>query len=252
MGSLVAALGSWLDARRNGGVWIVRMEDVDGPRCRREWGEMILRSLEAHRLVSDEPVLWQSSRLEAYREAMSRLDVYPCGCSRAELDGGRYPGTCREGLAPGRQARAWRFRVRGGVIAFDDRFHGYFAQDVEREVGDFVLLRADGCFAYQLAVVADDIAQDITDVVRGADLLGSTPRQLLLFEALGAPAPRYLHLPVVVNERGEKLSKQTLAPPLDDSRAAENLRAAAAHLNLDPPAGSVEETLKWCLLHFSG
>ncbi len=242
LGSLVAALGSWLDARRHGGVWIVRMEDVDGPRCRREWGEQILRSLAAHGMVSDEPVVWQSDRLASYGEVMRKLDVYPCGCSRAELDGGRYPGTCRGGLPAGRTPRAWRFRVKPGIVDFNDRRMGHFAQDVEREVGDFVVLRADGCFAYQLAVVADDIAQGITDVVRGQDLLDSTPRQILLYHALGVQPPRYMHLPIVVNERGEKLSKQTLAPALDESRAAENLRAAASHLDPD---------LKLCLPLFS-
>jgi len=238
MGSLVAALGSWIDARRHGGVWIVRMEDVDGPRCRREWGERILRSLTAHGMVSDEPVVWQSERLDHFRAMMAKLDVYPCGCSRAELDGGRYPGNCRNGLPAGRQARAWRFRVGPGIVDFDDRRMGYFAQDVERDVGDFVLLRADGCFAYQLAVVADDIAQGITDVVRGEDLLDSTPRQILLYRAFGVEPPRYMHLPLVVNERGEKLSKQTLAPALDDSSAAENLRIAAGYLDAE---------LKWRL-----
>lgn len=252
MGSLVAALGSWLDARSHNGQWIVRMEDVDGPRCRKEWGSAILRSLEAHGLAGDEPVVWQSQRTDLYRQTMAKLDVYPCACSRAELDGGRYRGTCRYGLPPDRTARAWRFRVRRGIVAFDDRLQGYFAQDVDNEIGDFVILRADGCFAYQLAVVADDIAQGVTDIVRGADLLDSTPRQLLLYEALGAPLPRYMHLPVVVDQRGEKLSKQTLAPPLDDSSAAENLRAAAAYLGLSPPPAPVSQVLKWCLSQFSG
>lgn len=233
LGSLVAALGSWVDARRHGGKWIVRMEDVDSTRCKAEWGHAILRSLEAHGLVSDEPVLWQSARREAYQEALARLNAYPCGCSRADLDNGRYTGACRNGLAPGRRPRSWRFPVRPGVVAFEDRLQGVFAQDVQQTTGDFVLLRADGCFAYQLAVVVDDIEQGITDVVRGMDLLDSTPRQLLLYEALGAPPPRYLHLPLVVDERGEKLSKQTLAKPLDDSRAEENLRRAAAWL---PPS----------------
>lgn len=250
MGSLVAALGSWLDARRHEGAWIVRMEDVDGPRCRREWGEEILRSLAAHGMTSDEPVLWQSSRTEAYRAAMARLSVYACGCSRADLDGGRYPGTCRNGLPAGRTARAWRFLVPPGVVSFTDRRLGPVSQNVAEMVGDFVVLRADGCFAYQLAVVVDDIAQGITDVVRGEDLLDSTPRQILLYRALGVGPPRYLHLPLIVNERGEKLSKQTLAPPLDDARAAENLREAAAHLGLNAPRGTVKQTLNWCLAHF--
>lgn len=209
------------------------MEDVDFPRCRGEWGHVILRSLEAHGLISDEPVVWQSARSAAYHEAMSRLDVYPCACSRADLENGRYPGTCRDGIPPGKQPRAWRFRVRPGAVSFTDRLQGGFSLDVQEEAGDFVVLRADGCFAYQLAVVVDDIAQGITDVVRGVDLLDSTSRQLLLYEALGARPPRYLHLPLVVNEHGQKLSKQTLAEPLDDSRAAENVRRAAAWLPED-------------------
>lgn len=206
------------------------MEDVDAPRCNTEWGHAILRSLEAHGLVSDEPVLWQSERTEAYRHALSKLNAYPCGCSRAHLDNGRYPGTCRNGLAPGRRPRAWRFPVRAGVVSFTDRLQGRFSQDVQAATGDFVVLSPGGFFAYQLAVVVDDIAQGVTDVVRGLDLLDSTPRQLLLYEALGATPPRYLHLPLVVNERGEKLSKQTFAEPLDDARASENLRRAAAWL----------------------
>ena len=249
LGSLAAALGSWLDARRNGGVWIVRMEDVDGPRCRRDWGEAILRSLAAHGMASDEPVVWQSARLEVYRAAMAKLPVYPCGCSRAALEGGRYPGTCRNGLPAGRTARCWRFRAPAGVIEFTDRRLGLFAQNVEKAAGDFVILRADGCFAYQLAVVADDIAQGITDVVRGEDLLDSTPRQILLYRALGVPPPRYLHLPLVVNEDGEKLSKQTLAPPLDDARAPENLAAAAAHLGFTIAPAPVHQMLESLVLN---
>ena len=251
-GSLVAAVASWLDARAHGGRWLVRIEDVDRTRCRPEWAGDILATLERFGLRPDGAVLRQSQREEAYREALEQLKraglAYACGCTRRETAGGRYPGRCRNGLPPGRAPRAWRFRVSPGVTAFADRWQGWFEQDVESHAGDFILLRADGCFAYQLAVVVDDAAQGITHVVRGADLLDSTPRQIQLQRALGFPQPAYLHHPVVLGCDGRKLSKQNRAPALDPSRDAENLRRALEFLGLRPPPGiESREMLEWAV-----
>ena len=251
-GSLVAAVASWLDARAHGGRWLVRIEDVDKPRCRPEWARDILLTLDRFGLSPDAPVLRQSEREQAYREALEQLKraglAYPCGCTRRETAGGPYPGRCRSGLPPGRAPRAWRFRVPPGVTGFADRWQGWFEQDVESEAGDFILLRADGCFAYQLAVVVDDAAQGVTHVVRGADLLDSTPRQILLQRALGFPQPAYLHHPVVTDGEGRKLSKQNRAPALVPSRDAENLRAALGFLGLPAPAGAApKEMLEWAV-----
>ena len=224
LGSLVAAAASYLDARANRGAWLVRMEDLDTPRCSQEHADSILADLEAFGFHWDEPVLYQSTRLAAYRAAldtlMSRDLVYPCGCSRRDLVDERYPGTCAHGLPPGKEARAWRVRTTG---------------ELAETAGDFVLLRADGIFAYQLAVVVDDAYQRITDIVRGADLLDSTPRQLYLQDLLGYPHPRYTHVPVVLAADGQKLSKQTGATPLDRHRAGELLCDALTFLGHRPP-----------------
>jgi glutamyl-Q tRNA(Asp) synthetase len=226
-GSLVAALASYMEARAARGKWLLRMEDLDGPREQPGAADQILRALERLGFEWDGPVLRQSARQERYRAVLEDLArrgfTYPCGCSRKELedsvlaiDGARvYPGTCRHGLVPGRQARAVRLRTHAAPIAFADRIQGEIEQRVEREVGDFVVQRADGTVAYQLAVVVDDFDQGVTDVVRGADLLDSTARQIHLQRILGAPQPRYAHVPVAVNAAGEKLSKQTGAAPLD-------------------------------------
>ena len=228
-GSLVAALASWCDARVAGGDWLVRIEDVDEPRTRPGAEDDILATLRRYGFAWDGPVLRQSDRGARYAAALERLReanlVYPCACTRRELEsaplgsgGDRvYPGTCRGGIAPARAARAqraWRVRVGSEPIAFTDRLQGPQAQDLAHDVGDFVVLRADGLYAYQLAVVVDDDEQRITDVVRGADLLASTPRQIFLQRALGCTQPRYLHVPVALNAAGEKLSKQTGASPL--------------------------------------
>jgi glutamyl-Q tRNA(Asp) synthetase len=227
VGSLVAAVGSYLDARAHHGEWLLRMEDLDRPRCVPGAADAILRTLETLGLYWDGPVLQQGRRDPAYAAALTQLasagQIYGCACTRREIadsvlagiDGPVYPGTCRGGLPPGRVARAWRVRCDGAHIAFDDAIQGRIAQDLEREIGDFVLKRADGLFAYQLAVVVDDAEQRITDIVRGADLIDSTPRQIHLQHLLGLPVPRYAHLPVAVNRQGEKLSKQTLAAAVD-------------------------------------
>lgn len=237
-GSLVAAVMSWLDARVAGGEWLVRIEDVDTPRTVPGAADEILRTLEAFGLAWDGEVVCQSRRTARYEAALERLraagHIYGCRCSRREiadsglpgLEGAIYPGTCRTlGLraAPG---IALRMIAPVEPVTFLDRAMGTISQDVSRDIGDFVVRRRDGLFAYQLAVVVDDADQGITDVVRGADLLWSTPRQILLQRALGYPTPRYLHFPVVTNASGEKLSKQTGAEAIDVSQAPALLRAA--------------------------
>lgn len=245
-GSLVAALGSYLEAKARGGLWRVRMEDVDEPRCKPEHADDILRALEACGFAWDGAVMVQSRRVERYREVLEQLKatgaVYPCGCTRGELEGAApgidgapvYPGTCRDGLPAGKQARAWRLRV-SGMLDFDDLVQGPQHQDLPREVGDCVLLRADGYFAYQLAVVVDDADQGIDHVVRGADLIHSTARQIFLQRLLGLATPAYAHLPVAVDATGAKLSKQTLARPVDAADPAAALFAAARFLGQNPP-----------------
>lgn len=245
-GSLVAALASWLDARAAGGAWLVRIEDIDPPREVAGASAEILRQLAACGMESDEPVLFQSARSPAYEAAFEALRaqgrIYGCACSRKAIEEavaarpgwppGVYPGTCADRAVPPDQSRAWRLRVPAATVQFDDRAAGAHAQHLARDVGDFVIRRADGWWAYQLAVVVDDAAQRITDVVRGADLLDNTPRQIFLQRALGLPTPRYLHVPLVVDARGEKLSKQTLAPPVEPHDALGALARAARHLGL--------------------
>jgi len=225
-GSLIAAVASFCDARAHGGAWHLRIEDVDTPRARSGASEDILATLSLYGFEWDAAVQRQSERLELYRSALDDLITrgmaYPCACTRRDLDdaplgaGGEriYPGTCRNGVARGRQTLAWRVRVDAEPIVFRDRLQGRQEQDLAREVGDFVVKRADGLFAYQLAVVVDDAEQRITHVVRGADLLSSTARQIWLQRELRLPTPEYLHHPVAIDGRGRKLSKQTGAAPL--------------------------------------
>jgi glutamyl-Q tRNA(Asp) synthetase len=259
-GSLVAALASWLDARAHGGRWLVRVEDVDTPRCVPGAAETILDQLAALGFISDETPLWQSSRGQIYQAALDRLMAqdlaYPCACSRKDIElalaaQGRphqrhaelvYPGTCRAGLA-GRAPRAWRFKTPAGAFTWHDRRLGAQQQDVANEVGDFVLKRADGVWAYQLAVVVDDAEQGVTDIVRGEDLADNTARQVLLQRALDVAAPRYLHTPLVLADNGEKLSKQNGAEPLDTSDPLRALNGAANVLGLARQRGSVAQAL---------
>jgi glutamyl-Q tRNA(Asp) synthetase len=259
-GSLVAALASWLDARAQGGRWLVRIEDVDTARCVPGADRVILRQLADCALVPDEAPAWQSTRSALYQSALDRLVdsglAYPCACSRKDIEQalaalGRprprhgelvYPGTCRGGLH-GAAARAWRLRVAPGVVRWHDRRLGGQQQEVEREVGDFVLRRADGLWAYQLAVVIDDAGQGITHVVRGEDLADNTARQILLQRALGLPTPRYLHTPLVLGANGDKLSKQNGAHAVDTSDPLRALNAAAEVLGLQQRDGSVAEAI---------
>jgi glutamyl-Q tRNA(Asp) synthetase len=221
-GSLVTAVGSWIDARRHGGKWLVRIEDIDEPRTVPGADSLILRTLEAYGLWWDEEVVWQTKRYALYAEAIEKLGdkCFPCACSR-KVVGERYPGTCRNGVPPGREARAVRLRVP------DDM-----------SFGDFILRRADGLYAYQLVVVVDDADQRITHVVRGADLLDSTPPQMFLQRQLGIPTPVYKHLPVVTNAAGEKLSKQTKAPAIDPAGDPAILFQALEFLGLAPLRGA--------------
>jgi glutamyl-Q tRNA(Asp) synthetase len=256
-GSLVAAAASWLDARAARGRWLLRIEDLDAPRAHPGAADDIRRCLERLGLTWDGPVLYQSLRGPRYEAALQRLQpsTYWCGCTRAEVadsalglaaDGAQiYPGTCRRGLAAGKTARSLRLRTQSRRIAFEDRVQGAQQQDLEREVGDFVLYRADGQFAYQLAVVVDDAEQGVTHVVRGADLLDSTPRQVLLQQLLGYSTPRYLHVPVAVNAAGEKLSKQTGARAIDPARRDELLPALLAFLGQRATAELDEAVANW-------
>ncbi len=259
-GSLVAALASWLDARAHGGRWLVRIEDVDTPRCVPGAAEIILQQLAACGLVPDEAPVWQSRRGTLYQSALDQLVseglAYPCACSRKDIEQALaaqghprarhaelvYPGTCRTGLG-GRPARAWRFKAAPGVVKWQDRRLGAQQQDVAREVGDFVLKRADGPWAYQLAVVVDDAQQGITQIVRGEDLADNTARQILLQQALRLPTPGYLHTALVLGPNGEKLSKQNGAQPLDTSRPLLALNAAAQVLGLPEQGATIPQAL---------
>ena len=263
-GSLVAALASWLDARAHGGRWLVRIEDVDGPRCVPGATETILAQLAACGLVHDEPPLRQSDRGALYQAALDALQraghAYPCGCSRRDIDlfwaalgqpvdrhaEAVYPGTCRDGLQ-GKAARAWRLRCgtvdAPRVIDWTDRRLGAQRQDVSHAVGDFVLKRADGLWAYQLAVVVDDAAQGITHIVRGEDLADNTARQIHLQQLLGLPRPAYLHTPLVLAADGQKLSKQTGAQAVATGDALAALQGAAIALDLVATGNSVSALL---------
>ncbi|MBK1720777.1 tRNA glutamyl-Q(34) synthetase GluQRS [Thiocystis violacea] len=256
-GSLLAAMASFADARACGGAWLVRMEDLDRPREVAGAAERILDTLRAFGLEWDEPVIYQRERAPAYAAALQALDAqgltYPCGCSRAEIvrlgrmgaEGPIYPGTCSQGLAPGMRARSIRVRTRAQPMHFTDRIQGEQTQSVEDSTGDFVLRRADGIHAYQLAVVVDDAWQEITHVVRGADLLGSTPRQILLQRALGLPEPSYAHIPLVLDDRGRKLSKSLASAPVDASDPLPAMHRAWACLGQPPVTGAGSPAAFW-------
>lgn len=249
LGSLVTALGSWLSARAGGGRWHLRIDDLDRPRVQRGAESLILRQLEAHGLHWDGAIRRQSEHLDAYLAALARLRddglLYACTCTRATLAQGAdvdgdervYAGTCRESGHPWPGA-ALRLRVPALTLAFDDAGRGHMQRDLRRDVGDFIVRRRDGQIAYQLACAVDEAAQGITDVVRGADLIGSTFRQLCVMRMLGLASPRYRHLPLLVDPLGRKLSKQNAATALDTARAADNLRSALEILGQPCPAGA--------------
>ena len=263
-GSLVAALGSYLDARANNGEWVVRMEDVDLPRCVAGADTHILTTLEDFGFEWDGEVIYQSRRNDLYRTAFGALKaegrIFPCACTRKQLngsgtaiDGGQlYDGLCRDGLRPGVKARAWRLKVTDAMLGFDDAIQGPIKQQLQRDVGDFVVLRADGLFAYQLAVVVDDQEQGVTHVVRGADLLDSTPRQMYLQQLLRYSQPAYAHVPVAVDGNGEKLSKQTLATPIDAAQPLPALLAAWGFLGQrgGQQPTTVSDFWPWAIKHW--
>jgi len=256
-GSLVAAVGSFLQARRHGGTWLIRIEDIDPPREVAGSAERILEDLARLGMESDQPVLYQSTRLPAFRAAAEQLLdaglAFHCACSRADLpDDSVYPGTCRDSLRPGGRARSIRVKVEDRCRSLDDGVQGRFQQNLARDCGDFVIWRADGLPAYQLAVVVDDAHQGITEVVRGADLLDSTPRQIHLLEALRLPIPTYVHLPVALGQDGRKLSKRLKSDPLVGSRPVDSLDRALRFLGQQPPrTGSLKDLWDWALAHWN-
>ncbi len=254
-GSLVAAVGSFLQARAHGGRWLVRIEDLDPPREVPGSAERILEDLERFQLSPDETVVWQGTRRAAHEAALDQLAaaglLFPCACTRAELPPGPYPGTCREGLPPGRKGRALRVRVPGDPIRFVDGVQGPVSESLAECCGDFVVRRADGLVAYQLAVVVDDAWQGVTEIVRGADLLDSTPRQVFLQRALGLPTPSYLHLPLARDPEGRKLSKSLGADPVRSMPPLDALGAALAFLgHAPPPHGDLEARWAWAREHW--
>jgi glutamyl-Q tRNA(Asp) synthetase len=243
-GSLLAAMASYLDARANDGQWLLRIEDIDTPRVVPGADQTIMKQLLALGMHWDEEPVWQSRRLHLYQAAFDALSrqglVYGCACTRQELPWGPYPGTCSHGLPPGRAARAWRVRVGAGIEQFEDRWQGPQRQDVAGEVGDFIIKRADGLWAYQMVVVVDDGDQHITDIVRGSDLLDSTARQRVLARHLGLACPRVMHVPLLRDAVGRKLSKQNHAAALDLTHPVQTLNKAWTALGFEPlPATDV-------------
>ena len=225
-GSLAATLASFIDARAHHGQWLIRIEDVDTGRCKKEWADDILQTLSALQMHSDGEIIWQSKRIDRYTDVLNQLIA-----NEAQgLKSNHYPGTCRTGAKSA--IRSWRFLTNHEKVTFTDRWLGEYSQDVETEVGDFVIKRADGLFAYQLAVVIDDHDCGVTDIVRGADLIDNTPRQIALMRALGWSVPRYMHIPLVLNDRHEKLSKQAGARPLGNDLMLE-LAHAWRHLGFE-------------------
>ena len=262
-GSLLAAVASYLEARSRGGSWLLRIEDIDPPREQPGATELILRALEGYGFEWNGDVSYQSASREAHDAAVQALledgNAYPCGCSRRDLAdaprgvlGTIYPGTCRTGCAA--EEVAIRVRTTNEAVSFDDGLQGAQSQRLEAESGDFIIRRRDGLIAYQLAVVVDDYLQGITDVVRGIDLMDSTPRQLWLQGLLGYPAPRYLHLPVAINDRGQKLSKSHGAGAISLQRPEETLVIALEVLGQQPPSelaeGSIDEIWRWSQEHW--
>jgi glutamyl-Q tRNA(Asp) synthetase len=259
-GSLVAAVASYLDARANHGIWLVRMEDLDPAREPPGAAATILEQLADYGMVSDKPVLYQSQRLEAYQAALDFLEdaklCYRCICSRQQVRamGSVYDGSCRTVSHPRTEPSAIRVMVDDQTIEFEDLIQGHQAQSLSKETGDFIIRRKDGLFAYQLAVVVDDSFQGVSHVIRGYDLLESTPRQIYLQHRLGYATPRYGHVPVITNEMGQKLSKQHFADPLSSTERRSIMHAAITYLGLEPPRHQhelqVEEQLDWAIEHW--
>jgi glutamyl-Q tRNA(Asp) synthetase len=258
LGSLLAATASYLDARSAGDAWRLRFDDLDAPRNDPEAIHSITTTLRAHGLIWDGPILHQSANLPAYDEALTRLAgmglLFYCTCSRRELRSEAvYPGTCRAFREP-RGDSATRVLVDHSAIEFDDRIQGPQSCRLDQTIGDFIVRRRDGLVAYQLATAVDDGGDDITSVVRGADLLDNSPRQIYLMQLLGLNPPSYAHIPVLLKPDGSKLSKQTMAPPVDDARASENLVQSYRLLGMRPPPDSdqwaVQRILSWGISHW--
>ena len=249
LGSLLTAVASWLDARAHGGHWAIRIDDLDTPRVVPDAESRILTTLERHGLTWDGPVVRQSQHVERYSAALADLaqHCYACCCSRRELRASPcYPGTCRN-LGLPRRGNATRIRVSDERVLFEDRVQGHYGEDLAATIGDFVIWRRDGFVSYQLAVVIDDDAMTISHVVRGADLLDNTPRQLHLLRCLGIAAPSYAHVPVIVEASGVKLSKHNAATAIDDHAAMHNIVAVLGLLGFDAPLGKVNDMLAWAL-----
>lgn len=255
-GSLVAAVASFLQARADGGQWLIRVEDIDPPREVEGSAASIIRDLSLIGLESDQSILFQSERSRAYQLACEKLlsdDLaYWCGCSRKDLpDSGVYPGTCRNGLPAGKQARSIRIKVNSEIIQFMDALQGNQEVHLKQSVGDFVIKRADGLYAYQLAVVVDDDFQKITQVVRGMDLLDSTARQIHLQNCLGFPTPQYTHIPLVLGTDGQKLSKSLDSTPFSNKERASTLKQALQFLGHDAPPGELDSIWAWAEKNWS-
>jgi len=244
LGSLIAAIASFLEAKKNQGQWLLRMEDLDPPREETGAAQQILDCLQTHGLNWDGKVLWQSQRHDTYQQTVSKLlsegNAYYCCCSRTDIQqmGGIYDGRCRNNNKVSSKDSAVRITINSDITGFDDQLQGHFSQDLITEIGDFVIKRKDGLFAYQLAVVLDDHSQGVTHILRGSDLLDSTPRQIYLQQLLALSTPNYTHIPVITHSDGQKLSKQTHACALDPKQAALNLRQALHFLNQPPPPTS--------------
>lgn len=266
-GSLIAAISSYAQARQQQGKWLVRIEDVDLPRCDSTSTNLILKALEAYGMHWDEDIIYQSQRDQYYQAALDILntqnDTYGCACTRKEINKtitsntniSIYPGTCRNGVAEGKIARSIRIRTHGDAISFNDKVQGLFLQHLETDVGDFIIKRADNLFAYQLAVVVDDELQGITEIVRGSDMLDSTPRQIFLQQRLKYLTPDYIHIPLAANPDGHKLSKQAMAPAIELSDPRPTLINALNFLQQDPPgelrAADIESIWEWVIQHWS-
>ena len=252
-GSIIAALGSFLQAKSNQGKWLVRIDDIDVARSVSGIDKVILQQLEQLGLYWDEEIVYQSERLDLYQTALDKLEslngVFPCCCSRKELAGKPYPGTCRKGIKPNQVARSIRLKTNNKAVGIIDQLQGNYTQQLESEIGDFIIKRADGYFAYHLATVIDDADQNITEVVRGIDLLESTPRQVYLQEKLDIVTPDYIHLPIAIDKSGKKISKSVNAQAVSKDNSVEILHKALSFLNLKPPeqliTSDVETILNW-------
>jgi glutamyl-Q tRNA(Asp) synthetase len=254
-GSIVTALGSYLQARQRKGKWLVRIEDIDTQRTVNGADKIILHQLENLGLFWDDEVVYQSQRIPLYESALERLNksglTFPCACTRKEIAESPYSCTCRNGIAKGKTGRSIRIKTDDRDISFNDKLQGSYSQSLHTEVGDFVIKRADGQFAYHLAVVVDDAEQSITDIVRGADLIDSTPRQIYLQKLLESATPHYTHLPVVIDKYGNKLSKASTAKADYIDNPAETLTKALVFLGQSPEKhlsnASVQEILQWAI-----